>query len=235
MTVLGIDTSGGGYGAALVRDGVTLAVRHHGPPAGRDTGGAGQRASAGLAPLILEIVRQAGLHLAGVDLIAVAAGPGSYTGLRVGLATAKGIAMALDRPVVGVDGLVALAHAAGARDGDVWASLPAGRRRVYLGRLRWEGEHPRLVEGPTVMEAEAARARAAGGWLVGSLAAGDACVDPAAVARLGAELAAAGGAVSAERLVPRYASEPRLGPAPRMAAGRDPGSAGSPPHSDPRG
>jgi len=72
----------------------------------------------------------AGVQLAEIDLFACAAGPGSFTGLRIGIATLKALAATLDRPCVGVPTLHAVAHSAGPSAGTV-ALLPAGRGEVF--------------------------------------------------------------------------------------------------------
>lgn len=72
----------------------------------------------------------AGVQLAEIDLFACAAGPGSFTGLRIGIATLKALAATLDRPCVGVPTLHALAHSAGPSAATV-ALLPAGRGEVF--------------------------------------------------------------------------------------------------------
>jgi tRNA threonylcarbamoyladenosine biosynthesis protein TsaB len=77
---------------------------------------------------------QAGLRLADVDVFACASGPGSFTGLRIGLATLKGLAASLERPCVGIPTLHAVAHAAGSSLATV-ALLPAGRGEVFAQML----------------------------------------------------------------------------------------------------
>ena len=72
--------------------------------------------AAGLTLLIQECVRRAGLTLADMDAVAVSRGPGSYTSLRVGVAVAKGICYALDKPLIAVDTLLALATASFSRN-----------------------------------------------------------------------------------------------------------------------
>lgn len=76
------------------------------------------------------VLQKAGGELSAVDLFAAAIGPGSFTGLRIGLATAKSLAVSLDRRCVGVSTLGAVAHAAGAAE-RVIALLPAGRGEVF--------------------------------------------------------------------------------------------------------
>jgi tRNA threonylcarbamoyladenosine biosynthesis protein TsaB len=78
-----------------------------------------------------EVVGAAGLPFAALERIGVTVGPGSFTGLRVGLAFAKGLALALDRPCVGIGSLEALA--AGVAGGGLRAAvIDAGRGRVFL-------------------------------------------------------------------------------------------------------
>jgi tRNA threonylcarbamoyladenosine biosynthesis protein TsaB len=102
MLVLALDTTTRAGSAALVRDGAVL-VEHTGDPALTH----GQR----LPRDLMRLLDDAGTQLADVDLFAVAAGPGSFTGLRVGIATVQGLAMAGNRRVVPVSTLEALARA----------------------------------------------------------------------------------------------------------------------------
>lgn len=77
-----------------------------------------------------KLLHETRVDLSDVDLFAVATGPGSFTGLRIGIATVKGLAATLDRPCAGVPTLHAVALAAGASDRLV-ALLPAGRGEVF--------------------------------------------------------------------------------------------------------
>lgn len=87
-----------------------------------------------LATLAGEVMAAAGLELAALDRIAVTAGPGSFTGLRVGLAFAKGLALALGIPCVGVGTLEALAASAPAPGENeiVVVAVDGGRGQVWL-------------------------------------------------------------------------------------------------------
>ncbi len=80
-----------------------------------------------LAPLVQRLAAQAGLAFQDLDRIGVTVGPGSFTGLRVGLAFAKGLGAALDRPVVGVGALAALAEP---HEGLVFSAIDARRGQV---------------------------------------------------------------------------------------------------------
>lgn len=77
------------------------------------------------------LLKRARRDLAEVDLFAVATGPGSFTGLRIGIATVKGLAFTLNRPCVPVPTLEAIAHSAGVCE-KVIAVLPAGRGEVFV-------------------------------------------------------------------------------------------------------
>ena len=103
MRVLGIETSGTSGGIALLNDGQVRGIRlfEKGMVHGRE-----------IAPSVRDLLAEAGLEPGAIDLIACDIGPGSYTGLRVGLAAAKGLAFALGRPLVGVASLDAIAEAA---------------------------------------------------------------------------------------------------------------------------
>ena len=77
-----------------------------------------------------KVLAEAQVELSEIDLFAVATGPGSFTGLRIGIATVKGLAATLDRPTAGVPTLQAVALAAGPSPRSV-ALLPAGRGEVF--------------------------------------------------------------------------------------------------------
>jgi len=88
--------------------------------------------SAQLVPQIAGLLAKHGLNKADVDAFAAASGPGSFTGLRVGLAVIKALAEILGKPVAAVSRLEALARAAEVR-GTVLAALDAGRGETYAG------------------------------------------------------------------------------------------------------
>ena len=100
------------------------------------------------------VMAEAGLPFASLARIGVTIGPGSFTGLRVGLAFAKGLASALDVPLVGVGALEALAAEA---DGLVFAAIDARRDQVYLQGF----EAGRPLMAPDALELGTAAARVA--------------------------------------------------------------------------
>ena len=86
--------------------------------------------STNLLELIESVLNDADAKLSNVDLFAAAVGPGSFTGLRIGLATVKAFAAVTSRPIIGVSTLAAVAHAAGT-SGNIVSLLPAGRGEVF--------------------------------------------------------------------------------------------------------
>lgn len=126
MLILGIDTSGRQGSVALVRaQGEELLTLELAPISG------GQY-SERLVPVIAELLAHHGIERSGVGLIAVASGPGSFTGLRIAIATVKGLAEAFATPVVDVSVLEAIAIASVA-EGKVVAALDAQRSEVFFG------------------------------------------------------------------------------------------------------
>ncbi len=103
-----------------------------------------------LAPIVAQAFEHTGRATAALGLIAVSAGPGSYTGLRIGMSTAKGLALATGAAVVAVPTLQALAATAGL-DGPVVAVLPSRRGEVYAAAYSGDDE----VSSPTALATEA--------------------------------------------------------------------------------
>jgi tRNA threonylcarbamoyl adenosine modification protein YeaZ len=92
-----------------------------------------------LLPMLNEIVKMVELDLSEVDAIAVAAGPGSFTGLRIGSATAKGLGLALKKPLVAVPTLNGLAYNLYGTDRLICPMMDARRNQVYTGLYEFEG------------------------------------------------------------------------------------------------
>lgn len=86
-----------------------------------------------LMPLIDSTVKYAGLDYGDIDLFAVTTGPGSFTGVRIGVATVKGLAFSADKPCVSVSALEAIAMTAAGFSGIICAAMDARRNQVYNG------------------------------------------------------------------------------------------------------
>jgi len=133
MLVLAIDTSGKNGSVALARltpGQIDVEIVELVPL----TGGA---FSAQLVPQIAALLKNHGYSKTDLEAFAVASGPGSFTGLRVGLAAVKALAEALQKPIVAVSLLEAVACSGRAR-GRVLAALDAGRGDVYVGDYELE-------------------------------------------------------------------------------------------------
>jgi tRNA threonylcarbamoyladenosine biosynthesis protein TsaB len=150
VNVLGFDTSSAATAAAVLRaDG---AVFEHSSP-GEDSGARPGHARE-LMPAVARVMEEASITFAELSLIALSRGPGSFTGLRIAAATARGLAHAHGTPVRGVSSLAALA--AGAGEGLVLALLDA--RRGELFAALYEGGAELWSPFAAAPEAVAARA-----------------------------------------------------------------------------
>ncbi|MEO6713738.1 MAG: tRNA (adenosine(37)-N6)-threonylcarbamoyltransferase complex dimerization subunit type 1 TsaB [Mycobacteriales bacterium] len=125
MLILAFDTSTPSVGVAVLRDGDVAAVRQQVDA---------RRHGELLAPSIERALADAGVAIGDLDAIAVGNGPGPFTGLRVGLVTARSLAHALGIPAYGVCSLDAIAAAAG--DGPLFVATDARRREVYWATYR---------------------------------------------------------------------------------------------------
>ena len=180
MRVLVIDTALDACAAAVFEDGRALGVRTEIMARGH---------SERLGGFVRDAVAEAGGGFEALERIGVTVGPGSFTGLRVGLAFAQGLGAALDLPVVGISTLEALARSADDGQGATAAVIDARRGQVYLQTFR-DGAS---VEDAEALSIEDATAKLAdGGWritgsgaaLVGGPAEATTTPDPAALAVL---------------------------------------------------
>lgn len=143
--VLAIDSALAACSVAVLGDGTIVAERREAM-----TRGHAER----LLPMVREAMAEAGLAFDALDLIAVTVGPGHFTGLRVGLAAAQGIALATDRPLAGVTTLEAVAAATPISDEPLVVALESKRADLYL--QVFGGGRP--LSAPTAMTPEDAAA-----------------------------------------------------------------------------
>lgn len=127
MIVLALDTATADTVVALSRDEVTLGARRHVPQAGERPGHVAQT-----LPLAAAVLAGAGLRFSDVDLVAVGTGPGTFTGLRIGVATARALAHGTGATLVGVPTLTALAAGVEGHEGPVLACLDARRGELFV-------------------------------------------------------------------------------------------------------
>lgn len=137
---LGIDTALGETSLAISRAGQVVAEFHS---AERD------RQATMLRVWIEALLAQAGVEYGELKTIAACVGPGGFTGIRIGLAMARGIGFASERPVVGYSSLRLMAYGAPPHEAPLQVVLPAGRSQLYVqsfGRDASPLAPPRLVE-----------------------------------------------------------------------------------------
>jgi tRNA threonylcarbamoyladenosine biosynthesis protein TsaB len=214
MRLLALETATLAGGAALLDDGrlvgesrLNIALTH----------------SERLMAVVDRLLQDCGWDVESLGGLAVSIGPGSFTGLRIGAATAKGLALALDVPVAAVPTLDALAATLPFADAPVCPILDARKGEVYCSLYRWRGagmerrwdylalppevaaarlEAPVIVLGDGVAACRPYLARLGDGLReaepVHSLPA------PSAVGALGHAMLAAGGGIPAEQLAPLY-------------------------------
>lgn len=107
-----------------------------------------------LAALIEALTQTAGLSLEQMEGFAVTRGPGSFTGLRIGISTVKGLAVAGSRPMVGVSTLASLAWQVGPTDHMICPMIDARRDEVYAAFYRWHADGPEPVSAEQVAAPE---------------------------------------------------------------------------------
>ena len=214
MRVLAFDSSGGGCSAAALSGERVLATESAPMLRGQ---------AEHLVPMIARVIAAAGLGFGELDLIAVTLGPGAFTGVRIGIATAQGLALATGAPALGLGSFEAIATAlpAGLLEGRaLLVAIESRREELYLqafdgarrplgegalvAREHWRSTAP---PGPLVLAGDGAtRLALALGDRDIMIAPGRGDIDAAALARLAVERWRAG--FRTERLVPRYLHAP---------------------------
>lgn len=122
MKILALETSAKAVSAAITENGKVLASGY------QDTGLTHSRT---LMPIVEHILKNTGMKMADIDAVAVANGPGSFTGIRIGVSAAKGLAFGADKPVIGVSTLAAMARNVAFADGLIVCAMDARRNQVY--------------------------------------------------------------------------------------------------------
>ena len=131
MKILAVDSSGLVASVAVVEEDTMLAEY---------TVNYKKTHSQTLLPMLHEIVQMIELDLHSVDAIAVSAGPGSFTGLRIGSATAKGLGLALQKPIISIPTVEGLAYNLVGTNKLICPIMDARRNQVYTGLYQFEGQ-----------------------------------------------------------------------------------------------
>lgn len=160
MNVLSLDSATEACSAAVLCDGVLVAHRFETMRRGH---------AEMLMLLVQDVMQQAGLTFDKLDLIATTVGPGGFTGLRIGLASARGLALASSTPIVGVTTLEAVAKANPSTENPLLIALDSKRADLYMQLFDVNGDP--LSEPGAMLPAEIGRTLPAGTISVGGNAA----------------------------------------------------------------
>jgi tRNA threonylcarbamoyladenosine biosynthesis protein TsaB len=218
MRALAVDTTGAHGSVALVAEGELVAlvgIRETGP-----------RHAESLLPTIENLLRRLSLELSQIDGFAVAVGPGSFTGLRIGIASVEGLAFATGKPAAGVSALEATAYRFRHLPGLLVAMIEAYRGEVYGAAYRWQSgalhlevepicataseflamlpERPSIVGGTAIVRHREAIERS----VAGARMADSSFFIAEEVARIGEAKLLAGGAAALGALTPIYIRPP---------------------------
>ena len=145
MKILGIDTSSSSLSVAVMDDDLLK---------GEFTLNYKLTHSEQMMPLLDSLLSHLELKMSDIDLIGVSVGPGSFTGIRIGVAAANAMAMALDIPVVGISSLEAMAYTAGETAYTIVSTFDAQRDRFYFNAYRFENSELKALEAEDVLEKE---------------------------------------------------------------------------------
>ena len=140
--ILNLETATTNCSVSLAQEGKILAIR--------EENFEGYSHSEKLHVFIDEVIQEAGLNMSDLDAVAVSKGPGSYTGLRIGVAAAKGMCFALDIPLISVPTLDSLARQVEIEDGFLIPMLDARRMEVYAKVLNKTYETVRATEAEII-------------------------------------------------------------------------------------
>ncbi len=143
MKILGIDTSSSSLSVAVMDDDLLK---------GEFTLNHKLTHSEQMMPLLDSLLSHLELKMSDIDLIGVSVGPGSFTGIRIGVAATNAMAMALDIPVVGISSLEAMAYTAGETAYTIVSTFDAQRDRFYFNAYKFENSELKALEAEDVLE-----------------------------------------------------------------------------------
>lgn len=137
MKILAIDTSGMNCSVCIIDETKVISDFNL---------STGVTHSENLLPMIDEMKKYTNIELDDIDVFACSIGPGSFTGLRIGIATIKGLAMSLNKKVIGIPTLTGLAYNTTLFNGLVCSVLDAKNNNVYAGIYKYENDKPVLID-----------------------------------------------------------------------------------------
>ena len=161
MKILALETSAVTASVAVTEDEILLAQSFQ---------NSGLTHSATLMPMVADLLKNTGIAMDDIDVIAVAAGPGSFTGVRIGVAAAKGLAWPGDKRCAPCSTLESMAWQCAHMEGEVCAVMDARRKQVYNARFLAEGgrltrlSEDRAIPGRAAGRGKKIRKNANTGW-----------------------------------------------------------------------
>ncbi len=141
MYVLGIETSTAVGTIAVVRDGEVLVS---------ETIATAMDHSSSLLPVLDRVLRGLKVSIRELDGVGIGIGPGSYTGVRVGIAFAKGLQFAMKKPLIGVCSLEAMTYSHSSFDGQICVLMDAKIEIIYWAVYEWKGRRLKIIQPPTI-------------------------------------------------------------------------------------
>lgn len=142
--VLNIETATTNCSVSLSKDGETLVLK--------EDNSAGYSHAEALHVFIKDVFEAANINTLDIDAVAVSKGPGSYTGLRIGVSTAKGLCYALNKPLISVSTLESLSHQVKVEEGIIIPMLDARRMEVYSAIFNHNHELIREIKAEVLTE-----------------------------------------------------------------------------------
>ena len=140
--MLNIETTTTNCSVSLSKDGETLVLRENNSP---------EYSHAELLHVfIMDVFKIANIESIQIDAVAISMGPGSYTGLRIGVSSAKGLCYALDKPLISISTLESLAHQVSIEEGFIVPMLDARRMEVYSAIYTFNFEQTRAIEAEII-------------------------------------------------------------------------------------
>ncbi|WP_166383641.1 tRNA (adenosine(37)-N6)-threonylcarbamoyltransferase complex dimerization subunit type 1 TsaB [Polaribacter sp. 11A2H] len=142
--ILNIETATKNCSVSLAKDGQVIAIK--------ELNNGNYSHAEVLHPFILDVLKEAQVTTKEIDAVAVSKGPGSYTGLRIGVSAAKGLCFAFDKPLISIKTLESLAHAVAVNDGLIIPMLDARRMEVYAAVFNEDYQQIRDIKAEIIDE-----------------------------------------------------------------------------------
>ncbi len=142
--ILNIETATKNCSVSLAKNGEVLAIR--------ELNDGNYSHAEKLHPFIQDLLKEANVITSNLDAVAVSKGPGSYTGLRIGVSAAKGMCFAIDKPLISIETLKSLAHSISIEEGLIVPLLDARRMEVYSAVYNSIYEQVREIKAEIITE-----------------------------------------------------------------------------------